>query len=89
MPVIQRDGFSSKKAKIGVAHALINDVAAVGLLYNWYTRRSIPGFTPDATNILISVVLALPATLYAASLGGALVYNHGMGFQSKNLKKNQ
>jgi uncharacterized membrane protein len=89
MPVIQRDGFSSKKAKVGVLHALINDVAAVGALYNWWSRRSTPGFTPDATNILISVVLAMPSTLYAAYLGGSLVYIHGLGFQNRNVKKTQ
>jgi hypothetical protein len=89
MPVIQRDGFSSKKAKVGVLHALINDVAAIGQLYNWWTRRSNVNFTPDTTNILISVLLAMPATLYAASLGGALVYQYGIGFQSKSVKKTQ
>jgi uncharacterized membrane protein len=89
MPVIQRDGFSSKKAKVGVLHALINDVAAVGALYNWWSRRSTPGFTPDTTNILISVVLAMPSTLYAAYLGGSLVYIHGLGFQNRNVKKTQ
>jgi uncharacterized membrane protein len=89
MPVIQRDGFSSKKAKVGVMHALINDLTVVGALYNWWSRRSNPGFTPDATNILISTVVALPATLYAAYLGGSLVYIHGMGFQNRNVKKSQ
>jgi uncharacterized membrane protein len=89
MPVIQRDGFSSKKAKVGVLHALINDVAAIGALYNWWSRRSNPGFTPDATNIFISVVLALPSTMYAAYLGGSLVYIHGLGFQNRTVKKTQ
>jgi uncharacterized membrane protein len=89
MPVIQRDGFSSKKAKLGVLHAVINDVAALGALYNWWSRRSSPVFVPDATNILISTLLAVPATLYAAHLGGSLVYNHGMGFQNRSVKKTQ
>ncbi|EAT86338.1 hypothetical protein HBI56_100270 [Parastagonospora nodorum] len=89
MPVIQRDGFSSKKAKLGVMHALINDIAAIGALYNWWSRRDNPGFTPDATNMLISTVVALPTTLYAAYLGGSLVYIHGMGFQNRSAKKTQ
>jgi hypothetical protein len=89
MPVIQRDGFSSKKAKLGVMHALINDLAAVGALYNWWSRRSTPGFTPDATNIFISTLVALPATLWAAYMGGSLVYIHGMGFQNRTAKKTQ
>ncbi|KAF1911358.1 hypothetical protein BDU57DRAFT_533481 [Ampelomyces quisqualis] len=87
MPIIQRDGFSSKKAKLGVLHAVINDVAAVGALYNWWSRRSNPGFTPDAMNIIVSTLLAMPATLYAAYLGGSLVYIHGVGFQNRSAKK--
>jgi uncharacterized membrane protein len=82
MPVIQRDGFSSKKAKVGVLHAAINDLAAIGALYNWWTRRDTPGF-------LISTVVALPMTMYAAYLGGSLVYIHGLGFQNRSVKKSQ
>jgi uncharacterized membrane protein len=89
MPVIQRDGFSSKKAKLGVMHALINDLAALGALYNWWTRRGVAGFTPDATNILISTVVAMPATMWAAYMGGSLVYVHGMGLGGRSVKKTQ
>jgi uncharacterized membrane protein len=89
MPVIQRDGFSSKKAKIGITHALIMDLASVATAYNWWTRRNTPGFTPDATNVLISAALAMPLTLYSASLGGAMVYNYGVGFKSTSAKKKQ
>lgn len=89
MPIIQRDGFSSKKAKLGVMHALINDITVVGALYNWWSRRSVVGFTPDATNLLVSVLLAAPATLYAAYLGGSLAYVHGVGFRNMNVKKSQ
>jgi hypothetical protein len=85
MPVIQRDGFSSKKAQIGVLHAVINDVSVVGALYNWWTRRGTPGFTPGGDNILISTVLALPATFFAAYLGGSLVYIYGMGFGNRQV----
>jgi hypothetical protein len=85
MPVIQRDGFSSKKAQIGVLHAVINDVSVVGALYNWWTRRGTPGFTPGVDNILISTVLALPATFFAAYLGGSLVYIYGMGFGNRQV----
>ncbi|KAF2036446.1 hypothetical protein EK21DRAFT_83417 [Setomelanomma holmii] len=89
MPVIQRDGFSSKKAKVGALHAIINDVAVFGAAYNWWSRRSNPGMVPSNENILISVLFALPATLYAAYLGGTLVYVHGMGFSSRSAKKTQ
>lgn len=83
MPVIQRDGFSSKKAQIGALHAVLNDVAVFGAVYNWWTRRSTTGFTPSNENILVSTVLALPLTLYAGYLGASLVYIHGMGFGNR------
>lgn len=81
MPLIQRDGFSSKKAKVGVLHALINDAAVLGAVYNWWSRRNTPATTPSNENILVSTVLALPATFFAAYLGGSLVYQYGMGFR--------
>lgn len=89
MPVIQRDGFSSKKAKVGVAHALINDITIVGAVYNWWTRRSTTGFVPSNENVLVSTLLAVPATLFAAYLGGSLVYVYGMGFRNGSVKKTQ
>lgn len=89
-PVIKRDGFQSKKAKVGAAHALLNDVALFATIYNWWTRSQQVGFTPSTTNVLISAGLALPMTMYSAYLGGSLVYEYGMGFsRSSPLKKSQ
>lgn len=89
-PVIQRDGFQSKKAKTGAVHALLNDVALFATIYNWWTRSQQIGFTPSTTNVLISSALALPVTMYSAYLGGSLVYEYGMGFsKSSPLKKAQ
>lgn len=89
-PVIQRDGFQSKKAKIGAVHALLNDIALIGTIYNWWTRSQQIGFTPSTTNVLVSAGLALPITMYSAYLGGSLVYEYGMGFsRSSPLKKSQ
>ena len=89
-PVIQRDGFSSKKAKVGAMHALLNDVALITTVYNWWTRSQQVGFTPSTTNVLLSAALALPMTMYSAYLGGSLVYEYGMGFsKSTPLKKAQ
>jgi uncharacterized membrane protein len=88
-PVIQRDGFSSKKAKVGITHALINDVAAFATAYNWWTRSQQVGFTPSGTNVLLSTLLSVPTTLYAAYLGGSLVYELGMGLSSGRTKKTQ
>ncbi|KAF5845846.1 hypothetical protein GGP41_009653 [Bipolaris sorokiniana] len=86
MPLIKRDGLNSRKAKIAIAHAAINDVTVVAAALNWWTRRSRPMFEPTSTNILASCVLALPATLFAAHLGGKLVYNYGMGFTGAQAK---
>ena len=41
---------------------------------------------PSNTNILISSVVALPATMFAAYLGGSLVYVYGMGFRGGQAK---
>ncbi|KAF2465633.1 uncharacterized protein BDR25DRAFT_270343 [Lindgomyces ingoldianus] len=79
MPLIKRNGFGSRKAQIGVLHAMLNDVGVFGSAYNWWTRRTVVGFEPSGTNVLISSVLALPTCLFAAYLGGALVYTYGMG----------
>lgn len=89
-PLIQRDGFQSKKAKVGAVHALLNDIALIGTMYNWWTRSQQIGFTPSTTNVLVSAGLALPVTMYSAYLGGSLVYEYGMGFSKGSpLKKSQ
>ncbi|PSN73457.1 hypothetical protein BS50DRAFT_568992 [Corynespora cassiicola Philippines] len=89
-PVIKRDGFSSKKAQIGVVHALVNEVTVFGTAYNYWTRRSNIGFAPSPTNVLVSAV-AHPASVFAAYLGAKLVYQYGMGVGrgSSRAKKSQ
>ncbi|KAF2110646.1 hypothetical protein BDV96DRAFT_552950 [Lophiotrema nucula] len=91
MPVIKRDGFSSKKAQTGALHALVNDLTVFGAAYNWWTRRNELGFVPTGTNVLVSSALGVPATLFAAYLGGELVYTYGMGVGrgSSKAKKSQ
>jgi len=79
MPVIKRDGFGSKKAQTGVAHALINDITIFAAAYNWWVRSNQTGFVPSSTNVAISAALAVPASFFAAYLGGHLVYQYGMG----------
>jgi hypothetical protein len=58
---------------------MVNDVTVFATAYNWWTRRTAVGFKPDTTNILVSSALAVPATAFAAFLGGHLVYKYGMG----------
>lgn len=90
LPVLKRDGISSKKAQVGILHAAVNDLALFGAVYNWWTRREVPGFTPSGMNIFVSSIMAAPGTLFAAYLGGHLVYVYGMGFsRSSNAKKAQ
>jgi uncharacterized membrane protein len=79
LPVIARDGISSKKAKVGIAHAVINDISILGAAFNWWTRRQNPGLEATGVNMLVSTVLAVPATLGAAYLGAELIYGMGMG----------
>jgi uncharacterized membrane protein len=86
IPLVKRDGLKSKKAQVGALHAVINDVTVIGAAFNWWTRRSNPGMVPSDTNILISSVIALPATMFAAYLGGSLVYVYGMGFRGGQVK---
>lgn len=92
MPLIKRDGLGSRKAKIAIAHAMINDMTVLAAVFNWWTRRTTPMFMPTTTNILVSSMFALPATMFAAHLGGSLVYNYGMGLrigQAAKAKKGQ
>lgn len=91
MPLIQRDGISSKKAQTGIAHALINDVVAIATAYNWWTRRSTIAHKPEALNVLISSAVAIPASFFGAYLGAQLVYQYGMGVgrSSTKAKKSQ
>ncbi|PVH99547.1 hypothetical protein DM02DRAFT_614964 [Periconia macrospinosa] len=89
-PVIQRDGFSSKKAQTGVLHALLNDLTIFAAAYNWWTRREATGFVPSTANVALSASV-VPATFFAAFLGGHLVYHYGMGVgrSSSTAKKNK
>lgn len=77
------------KVKIVVAHALVNDVVIAGSAYSWWQRREsaaarlVEGKNPAEYEIAggnagMSVLLGL-LIMYGAYLGGALVYDYGMG----------
>lgn len=89
MPLIKRDGFTSRKAKTALAHAFLNDLVFFGAMYNWWTRRDVPGFEPSTVNLAISSLFALPTGLFAAYLGGSLVYDYGMGIGRRNKVKKE
>lgn len=64
----------------GIIHGALNVGALTVSLYNWYTRRQVPGFEPSTTNIVLSG-LTLPLMMFSAYLGGSLVYKYGVGVQ--------
>lgn len=78
------------KVRHGIAHGLLNEVALVVSLFNWWTRRDVPGFAPGTANILLSA-LTLPGVMFSAYLGGAMVYKYGVGVmrmgEAKRIKK--
>jgi len=67
-----------RKIKVGLAHAVLNDVGLFAAGFNWWTRRSTAGNAPNDVNIVVSSV-CLPLLLFAASLGRMLVYGYGVG----------
>lgn len=79
LPLIQRDGFGTKKVKTALAHAGLNDTVMLMLVYNWWTRRNVEGFAPSSINLAVSSTLAMPIVFFAGALGSELVYTHGMG----------
>jgi uncharacterized membrane protein len=82
LPLIQKHGFKSPKVKTAIAHAMLNDLVAFGMAYNWWTRRNVVGFAPSTVNLILSGVLGIPVVFFAAKLGGDLVYTYGMGMEN-------
>ena len=80
LALIQARGLQDRVTKVGILHAGLNDVALVGMLYNWYSRRSREGVLSHSSNVAVSASL-LVGGLYAAYLGGSLIYSHGVGVQ--------
>jgi len=71
------------RIKAAITHAIVNDLVFVANIYSWYLRKDKEGAVnlgkiPTETNMIISAVL-LPFLMLAAKMGGALVYNHGVG----------
>jgi uncharacterized membrane protein len=66
------------KVKVGFAHAVLNDIGIFAAGFNWWTRRSTAGNAPTDVNVVVSSV-CLPLLMLAASLGGMLVYDYGVG----------
>jgi uncharacterized membrane protein len=80
--MIQANGLDlqNPKVKVMVIHALLNDIAVAGAIYNWWSKSKVDGYVVSDTNTLISSVL-LGGVIYSAYLGGSLVYKYGVGVQ--------
>lgn len=46
-------------------------------------------YTPNTMNLAISGMFILPVALFAANLGGTLVYRHGVGVGRPTNKENR
>ena len=77
---------TNPKLGYGIAHAVVNEIAVIISVYNWWSRRNNTGLVPDSINILLSG-LVLPGLLAAAFLGGILVYDHGVGVMRQEAAK--
>lgn len=84
------DGKIKPKFKVTVAHAVANDVVIAASAYLWWQRRQANSasillegknpmaYEPSGSMVGISVVMGL-LLMFAANLGGSLVYDYGMG----------
>ncbi|RDL39866.1 Uncharacterized protein BP5553_04206 [Venustampulla echinocandica] len=77
--LIARDGYGTRKARTALAHGALSNIATGITAYNWWSRRAVEGFAPSTLNVALSAALAMPVMVFAASLGGDLVYSQGMG----------
>ncbi len=59
LALIQARGLDDRAVKIGLIHAGLNDVALVGMIYNWFTRRKREAVLSTTDNVLISASLLL------------------------------
>lgn len=80
--MIQANGldWNNQKVKVMLIHALLNDVAVAGAIFNWWSRSKVEGYMISGANALVSGVI-LGGVIFSAYLGGSLVYKHGVGVQ--------
>ena len=64
--------------KVATTHAVLNDVALMLSLYNWWSRRNRRNFMPDQTNLIVDGVLVSVLGL-SGYLGGVLAHEYGYG----------
>lgn len=93
--LFEADGKTLKvKTKATIAHAVFNDIALAISAYVWYAKHQAAnstivgklGITSDvyapAWWMVAAQVVTLGILLFAASIGGALTYQYGVGFSA-------
>jgi len=77
--------------RIGLLHAIANDVALATSVHAIWARMSTRNFDGGDTAVLMSALM-LPALMWSGYLGGSLVYEYGVGVQrmgtAKQIKDN-
>jgi len=78
------------KVRIALMHAGLNDLVVAGAVYNWLRERNATDFRPAGHQVVMSAIL-MAVQMYAAYLGGDLIYTHGVGVQrmGEGAKKKQ
>ena len=78
------------KIKTLFLHAALNDVVLIASGWYWWTRRQAISLNtaPEAWQVGLGAVLGV-VLLFAANLGGTLVYNYGTGFRAARSKGKQ
>jgi uncharacterized membrane protein len=49
-------------------------------VFHWLKERNVPDFQPAGHQVVLSAIL-VAVQMYAAYLGGDLIYTHGVGVQ--------
>ncbi|KAK6335358.1 hypothetical protein TWF696_002138 [Orbilia brochopaga] len=82
----ESDGKTFKRKFLVMAtHAALNDLVIIVSAISWYGRYKENGLVAEAAPRgmdYVTSALIIPTLFYTASLGGDLVYKHGMGFSA-------
>jgi uncharacterized membrane protein len=65
---------------IDTVQAGLNDLVVAGAVFNWLQERNVADFRPAGYQVVMSAILMV-VQVYAAYLGGDLIYAHGVGVQ--------
>src|SRR5919199_6273243 len=68
----------TRAKRIGLYHAIGNDIVLVLFAISWWLRRGTPEHDPDTLAFALSVIGVVIA-LFTGWLGGELIERHGMG----------